>query len=394
MKRIVRKRKSIKLTDEINFKKEISLEAFIFLALFIGFFAYLSSIMGATNMIKTMMMTSYDLLMNVCLYLMAVAVIAGGISQIFSEFGVISLVNRGLSVLMKPIYDLPGASSLGILNCFMSDNPAILTLAYDDNFRKYFKKYQMPALTNLGTSFGMGLITVTSMMALPIDKAVKGSLVGLLGACIGSVVSVRLMISRTKKYYGTEEWVGTTLKEEIPKGYRKIREGSPPARFISALLDGGKVGVDMGVAIIPGVCLICTLVIMLTNGPGAAGVYDGSANQGIALLPLIGEKISFIINPLFGFSTPEAIAVPITALGSSGAAIGMVADMAQRNVIGANDIAVFTSICMCWSGYLSTHIAMMDALKTKEMTGNAIFCHTIGGISAGIAANLIWRILI
>lgn len=58
MKRIVRKRKSIKLTDEINFKKEISLEAFIFLALFIGFFAYLSSIMGATNMIKTMMMTS------------------------------------------------------------------------------------------------------------------------------------------------------------------------------------------------------------------------------------------------------------------------------------------------------------------------------------------------
>ncbi|MDO4661912.1 MAG: hypothetical protein Q4B36_02115 [Tissierellia bacterium] len=394
MKRIVRKRKSIKLTDEINFKKEISLEAFIFLALFIGFFAYLSSIMGATNMIKTMMMTSYDLLMNVCLYLMAVAVIAGGISQIFSEFGVISLVNRGLSVLMKPIYDLPGASSLGVLNCFMSDNPAILTLAYDDNFRKYFKKYQMPALTNLGTSFGMGLITVTSMMALPIDKAVKGSLIGLLGACIGSVVSVRLMISRTKKYYGTEEWVATTLKEEIPIGYRKIREGTPPARFISALLDGGKVGVDMGVAIIPGVCLICTLVIMLTNGPGAAGVYDGSANQGIALLPLIGEKISFIINPLFGFSTPEAIAVPITALGSSGAAIGMVADMAQRNVIGANDIAVFTSICMCWSGYLSTHIAMMDALKTKEMTGNAIFCHTIGGICAGIAANLIWRILI
>ena len=394
MKRIVRKRKSIKLTDEINFKKEISLEAFIFLALFIGFFAYLSSIMGATNMIKTMMMTSYDLLMNVCLYLMAVAVIAGGISQIFSEFGVISLVNRGLSVLMKPIYDLPGASSLGVLNCFMSDNPAILTLAYDDNFRKYFKKYQMPALTNLGTSFGMGLITVTSMMALPIDKAVKGSLIGLLGACIGSVVSVRLMISRTKKYYGTEEWVETTLKEEIPKGYRKIREETPPARFISALLDGGKVGVDMGVAIIPGVCLICTLVIMLTNGPGAAGVYDGSANQGIALLPLIGEKISFIINPLFGFSTPEAIAVPITALGSSGAAIGMVADMAQRNVIGANDIAVFTSICMCRSGYLSTHIAMMDALKTKEMTGNAIFCHTIGGICAGIAANLIWRILI
>ena len=72
-------------------------------------------------------------------YLMAVAVIAGGISSIFSEFGVIALINKAVSVIMKPIYDLPGASSIGILNCFMSDNPAILTLAHDDNFRKYFK---------------------------------------------------------------------------------------------------------------------------------------------------------------------------------------------------------------------------------------------------------------
>ena len=150
----------------------------------------------------------------------------------------------------------------------------------------------------------------------------------------------------------------------------------------------------MGVAIIPGVCLICTLVIMLTNGPGPGGVYDGSARQGVAVLPFIGEKLNFILSPLFGFSTPEAISVPITALGSSGAAIGMVADMAERQVIGGNDIAVFTSICMCWSGYLSTHIAMMDALNTKEMTGNAITSHTIGGICAGVAASLIWRLLV
>lgn len=148
----------------------------------------------------------------------------------------------------------------------------------------------------------------------------------------------------------------------------------------------------MGLSIIPGVLLICTIVLMLTNGAGPNG-YDGSANQGIPLLPYIGQKLSFIINPLFGFSTPEAIAIPITALGSSGAAIGMVSDMAARGTINGNDIAVFTSICMCWSGYLSTHIMMMDALKTKEMTGNAIFSHTIGGLGAGIAAHLIWGFL-
>ncbi|WP_455256556.1 CD0519/CD1768 family membrane protein [Peptoniphilus asaccharolyticus] len=381
------------LKNDKLFKKEIGLEAPIFLIIFFGLFVYMGQIMGGTNMIKTMMNTAFDLLINVCFYLMAVAVLAGGVSSIFSEFGVIALINKAVSVIMKPIYDLPGASSIGMLNCFMSDNPAILTLAHDDNFRKYFKKYQMPALTNLGTSFGMGLITVTSMMALPIDGAIKGALVGLLGAVVGSIVSVRLMIRKTKKYYGTEEMVECKNVENLPSGKRSIREGSVGSRFIQSLLDGGKIGVDMGIAIIPGVCLICTIVILLTNGAGANGIYDGSANQGIGILPIIGEKLSFILTPLFGFSTPKAIAIPITALGSSGAAIGMVADMASKKIIGGNDIAVFTSICMCWSGYLSTHIAMMDALGTKEMTGNAILSHTVGGICAGVASHLIWGLL-
>lgn len=374
------------------FKKEVGLEAIIFITIFMAFFCYMGSIMGGTNMIKTMMNTGFDLLMNVCFYLMAVAVLAGGVSGLFSEFGVIALINRVLSKVMGPLYDLPGASSLGMLNCYMSDNPAILTLAHDDNFRQYFKKYQMPALTNLGTAFGMGLIVTTTMMSFKVEGAIRAALIGNLGAVIGSIVSVRLMMRHTKKYYGTVDKVETTLSDPIPEGMRRVREGSAGSRFIQSLLDGGKVGVDMGVSIIPGVVLICTLVIMLTNGVGEAGVYNGSANQGIAILPVLGEKLNVILKPLFGFSSPQAIAVPITALGSSGAAIGMVSEMVNKNLVNANDIAVFTSICMCWSGYLSTHIAMMDALGTKEMTGNAILSHTIGGICAGIASHLIMLI--
>lgn len=379
--------------NQVRTKKEISAEAFIFLAGFLAFFIAVGRIMGGTNMLKTMMATSYDLLMNVCFYLMGVAVLAGGISGVFSEFGVIALVNKGLSVVMKPIYDLPGASSLGMLNCFMSDNPAILTLAHDDNFRQYFKKYQLPALTNLGTAFGMGLIITTTMMGFPVEGAIKASLVGVLGAVIGSVISVRLMILKTKKYYGTTERVEAKSITTIPAGQRKIRDGSVGSRFIQSLLEGAKIGVDMGMSIIPGVLLICTIVIMLTNGVGDAGVYNGSAGQGIEILPKIGAYLNFILKPLFGFSTPESIAVPITALGSAGAAIGIVNEMAVAGKVTANDIAVFTAICMCWSGYLSTHIAMMDALDTKEMTGNAIVSHTIGGLGAGVAAHLLWMLL-
>lgn len=374
-----------------RFKKDIGLENFLCIGLFLAFFVSIGSKMGGINMIKTMMNTGFDLLINVCLYLMAIAVLAGAISGLFSEFGVIALVNKLLSKVMHPIYDLPGASSLGMLNCYLSDNPAILTLAHDDNFRRYFKKYQMPALTNLGTAFGMGLITTTSMMGLNVEGAVTSALIGNLGAVIGSVVSVRLMMIATKKMYGTTEYVEVKSKVEIPENSRQVREGSAGARFIQSILDGGKVGVDMGLSIIPGVVIICTLVILLTNGPGANG-YTGAANEGVGVLPWIGAKLSFILSPLFGFSSPEAIAVPITALGSTGAAIGTVAKMAAAGKVSGNDIAVFTAICMCWSGYISTHIAMMDALGTKEATGKALISHTIGGLVAGVAAHLLYML--
>ena len=375
-----------------RFKKDIGLENFLCLGLFLTFFILIGRKMGGIHMIKTMMNTGFDLLMNVCLYLMAIAVLAGAISGLFSEFGVIALVNKLLSKIMKPIYDLPGASSLGMLNCYLSDNPAILTLAHDDNFRRYFKKYQMPALTNLGTAFGMGLITTTTMMGLNVEGAVTSALIGNLGAVIGSIVSVRLMMHATKKMYGTTEFVEVKSSVEIPENSRVVREGSAGSRFIQAILDGGKVGVDMGLSIIPGVVIICTLVIILTNGPGAEGVYTGAANEGVGILPWIGSKLSFILSPLFGFSSPEAIAVPITALGSTGAAIGTVAKMAAVGKVSGNDIAVFTAICMCWSGYISTHIAMMDALGTKEATGKALISHTIGGLVAGVAAHILYMI--
>ena len=370
-----------------RFKKDIGLENFLCLGLFLTFFILIGRKMGGINM-----NTGFDLLMNVCLYLMAIAVLAGAISGLFSEFGVIALVNKLLSKIMKPIYDLPGASSLGMLNCYLSDNPAILTLAHDDNFRRYFKKYQMPALTNLGTAFGMGLITTTTMMGLNVEGAVTSALIGNLGAVIGSIVSVRLMMHATKKMYGTTEFVEVKSSVEIPENSRVVREGSAGSRFIQAILDGGKVGVDMGLSIIPGVVIICTLVIILTNGPGAEGVYTGAANEGVGILPWIGSKLSFILSPLFGFSSPEAIAVPITALGSTGAAIGTVAKMAAVGKVSGNDIAVFTAICMCWSGYISTHIAMMDALGTKEATGKALISHTIGGLVAGVAAHILYML--
>lgn len=378
-------------------KKAVGPEVFVFLLIFLGIFVGLCNVMGTVNMFNTLMNTAYDLLMNTVFYIMAIAVLAGAISALFSEFGVIALLNRLLARVIEFIYGLPGASAVGVFTTYLSDNPAILTLAHDNNFRRYFKKYQLPALTNIGTAFGMGLIITTFMAGLhsPIGESFGlAVLVGNIGAIVGSIVSTRLMLWRTAKIYGKEEMCdcGDDAQALDVNKYRKTREGSVGGRFLDALLEGGKSGVDMGLSVIPGVLIICTLVMMLTNSAPDSG-FTGAAYEGVGLLPWIGEKLSFILQPLFGFQSSEAIAVPITALGAAGAAIGIVKELVADGLANAHDIAVFTAMCMCWSGYLSTHVAMMDSLKCSKLTGTAIICHTIGGLCAGVFANWFYQLL-
>ncbi len=388
----------IKEVEKKNIRPVIGKEGFICLALFLGFFIILGTKMGTVNMFNTLMKTGYQLLMETVFYIMAIAVLAGAISGLLSEFGVISLINKALSPLMKPLYKLPGASALGVVTTYLSDNPAIISLAKDKGFLKYFKKYQVPALTNLGTSFGMGLILTTFMIAQksPVgENFVTAAIIGDIGAVIGSIVSVRLMVRQTRKFYG--EHADDMVYENDDDGYdslkyREVREGGVGARLLESLLEGGKTGVELGLAIIPGVVIICTLVLMLTNGPSPKG-YTGAAYEGISFFPWVGEKLSFILNPLFGFKHPEAIAFPITSLGAVGAAMSLVPQFLSKNLIGANEIAVFTAMGMCWSGYLSTHIAMMDSLNCRKLTGKAIISHTFGGLVAGISAHLIYMLV-
>lgn len=377
-------------------KKAVSMEAFVCLGLLAGSCIATANIMGPVNMINTIMGTAHDLLINTVFFIMGVAVLAGALSEILSEFGVISLINKLLYFVIYPLYKLPGASALAIVTTYISDNPAVLSLAANKEFRKYFKNYQFVALTNLGTSFGMGFIVSAFMIAqggLMKENLFKAVLIGNFGAVVGSIISVNLMMHYSKKYFKS---IGESEEEkEIEKfvlDTREIRRGTVFGRFLEAMLEGGKVGVDMGIAIIPGVIIICTTVLMLTNGMPEGG-YTGAAYEGIGILPIIGAKLNFILKPLFGFSSPEAIAFPITALGAVGAAIGLVPQFIKEGVIGPREIAVFTSMGMCWSGYLSTHVAMMDSLKYRDLTGKAIFSHTIGGLAAGIAANFLYSLL-
>ena len=372
----------------MKFLTKRRIEAVVFLLIFFGFFGFLGGKMGLPNMMNTIMQTAYSLLLETVFYIMAITVVSGALGNLLVEFGVVRLIEVVLRPLMKPLYNLPGVAALGGVMTFLSDNPAIISLSKDAHFARYFKKYQLISLTNFGTAFGMGLVVIMFMMG---KGYLSAALVGLLGAVIGSIVSTRLM-QRFILKSNPELDVDISEKEGDEEKISFKSEGSIFLRFLNAILDGGKSGVDIGLAIIPGVLIISTVVMMLTFGAPEGG-YAGGAYEGIALLPYLAGKIDFVFQWLFGFESPQLVAFPITALGAVGAALGLIPRFIQEGIINGNAIAVFTAMGMCWSGYLSTHTAMLDSLGFRSLTSKAILAHTVGGLVAGVAAHWLYVLL-
>lgn len=353
----------------------------------IALFWYLGHLMGVANMLNTLMHTAHDLLLNTVFYLMGICVLTGAIGRLFVEFGVVKLLERLLRPLMGPLFGLPGVAALGAVMTFLSDNPAIISLSQDKRFSRYFKKFQYISLTNFGTAFGMGLLVMVFMIG---QGFFIEPVIGLIGAFCGCIVSTRLMQRFVIKAYPTflKENVTDEL-DELPEE-EATQSKSVFIRVLNSLLDGGRTGVDVGIAIIPGVLIISTLVMVLTFGASATGDYTGAAYEGVELLPWLAQKVDVVFEWLFGFHDPHLVAFPITALGAVGAALSLVPNFMSQGWIDGNAICVFTAIGMCWSGYLSTHTAMLDSMGYRQLTPKAILAHTIGGIAAAISAHAIY----
>ena len=377
-------------------RKDVSFGTFLCIGFTLAIACLLGIKMGMGIMFSVIMKTAHDLLLNTALYIMAVAVLAGAISAVFSEFGVTALLNRLISPIMKPIFGLPGAASLGAVTTFFSDNPAIISVGKDPAFARYFKKYQWASLINLGTTFGMGIIVMGGIMGIESGKYFISILIGFPCAFIGGLIGNRLMLILTRKMYGSEEKVGEQYLDGevsvLPEGYRKAREGSAFQRGLNATFDGGKNGVELGLSIIPGILIFCTFVMMLTNGPSVVDgneVYLGKAYEGIGLLPIIGEKLSLFLQPLFGWENIQVIGLPLTALGAVGASLAGATSMAQSGILSIHDMTVYVAMGYCWAGFLSTTASMADSMNVREITIKSMLTQFIGGLVAGIFANYI-----
>ena len=366
-------------------------------------FGYMAYVLGLTNMLNTLMRTAHDLLLNTVFYLMAICVLTGALSKIFIEFGVVDLLQKLLRPIMKPLFNMPGVASLGAVLTFLSDNPAIISLSQNKHFARYFKRYQHVSLVNFGTAFGMGLIVIVFMIGQGYYAA---PFIGFFGAICGCIISTRLMQYFTCKMYPSyrdEDALTPDEMHELEEEEAELMAGGKDSnslfiRILNALLDGGKSGVEVGLAIIPGVLIISTFVMMLTFGGSesvdAAGnavvAYTGAAYEGTRFLPWLAGKVNFLFEWLFGFHAPELIAFPITALGAVGAALGLIPEFVRAGIIDGNAITVFTAMGMCWSGYLSTDAATLDSLGYRPLVSKALLSTFIGGIAAGIISHWLY----
>ena len=373
------------------------------LVIVILLFGYMGSVMGLTNMLNTIMKTAHDLLLNTVFYLMGMCVITGALSKILIDFGVVGLLQKALKPVMRPIYNMPGVASLGGIMTFLSDNPVIITLSKDKGFARYFKKYQFISMANFGTAFGMGLLVIVFMLG---QGYYTEPFVGLFGAAMGGIVATRMMQHFIVKRYPSFKHENVLTDEEIAAIEEEKKRAEVEAseeqkdsifvRVLNCLLDGGKGGVTIGLAIIPGVLIISTFVMMFTFGGSNEGVdamgntvevYTGGAYEGTAFLPWLGGKLNMVFEWLFGFSAPELISFPITALGTVGAALSLIPEFASKGIIDGNAIAVFTAMGMCWSGFLSTHTAMLDTMGYRQLLSKDFISQIVGGIFAGVVAH-------
>ena len=368
-------------------RRAFGLEAPLCLVGLIAVVVAFGTCMGYAHFFSTLMRTSYDLLINTVFYIIGISVLAGALGGFLAEFGVLELLNLLLAPAVRLVWGMPGVAAIAAMSTFLSDNPAVSTLGRDREFIRYFSERQRAALTNFGTSFGMGLIVVTFCMARGFYRE---AIVGLIGATAGSIVATRGMLWCMRRDGAAPADAATPepAREPVPAAQK------PPFldRFLKAILDGGRNGLETSFQMIPGVLVICTMVLMLTLDKGAAG-YDGSAYQGVPVLAWLARQVEPALNGLFGFSSPGAVVYPITALASVGAALGMMPKLLQAGVAVRADVAVYAAMGVCWSGFLSSHVSNMNVLGFRPLVGRAMALQFAAGLTAGAVAHLLMRLL-
>ena len=196
------------------------------------------------------MHTAHDLLLNTVFYLMGICVVTGAIGRLFVEFGVVKLLENILRPLMRPLFNLPGVAALGATMTFLERQPRHHLPLAGPPFLPLFQEIPIHLADQLRNRFRDGAA----------GHGVHGR-AGLLHRAGHRPFRRLLRLHRVDSPHAVFRHQGlpsfavedavVNRAGKLEEEEEKVETKSVFIRTLNSLLDGGRTGVDVGIAIIP-----------------------------------------------------------------------------------------------------------------------------------------------
>lgn len=215
--------------------------------------------------------TAGFLLYELVAVLLTVFLVAGLFLPLLLDFGLLELCGALLTKIMRPVFTLPGRSSIDCLASWMGDGTIGVLLTNKQYEEGYYTKREAAVI---GTTFSVVSITFTIVVLTELDLVhmfLPYYATILLAGLIAALIMPRIPpLSRKKDDYapGTEP----QLDESIPKGRSLFSWGVELAahraqdnRFSQVFSNGLKNVLDMWVGVIPVVMCIGTIALIIAE---------------------------------------------------------------------------------------------------------------------------------
>jgi len=216
--------------------------------------------------------TGQELLDGLLHVLFAVFLFAGIILPLLMNFGLLDLFGTLMTKVMRPLFKLPGRSSIDALASWVGDGTIGVLLTsrqYEDGF------YTKREAAVIGTTFSVVSITFTLVVIGEVGLAhmfVPFYLTVLIAGLVAALIMPRIPpLSRKSNTYIKESSAG--INEEIPDGYNSFTYGYEKAiersrketSVLKFLKEGGQNVLDMWMGVAPVVMAFGLIALMIAE---------------------------------------------------------------------------------------------------------------------------------
>ena len=204
--------------------------------------------------------------------LFSIFLFAGFFLPLLLNFGLLEFFGALLTKVMRPIFKLPGRSSIDCITSWLGDGTLGILLTSKQYENGFYTKREATVISTtfsaVSITFSLIIIQTVGLNNMFIPFYLTVSLAGIVAAIIVPRIPPLSIFSDT--YYNNK---AENVSEEIPKGYNaftwgyknaieKAEENSSIKNFI---LDGIKNVLDMWLAVLPIVMCMATIALIIAE---------------------------------------------------------------------------------------------------------------------------------